>query len=327
VTNIPGANTDGVADHAVALMLAALRQVTLGDRRVRAGNWRGQRARQHGHLTVGIVGVGRIGRAVAIRLSGFGGTVLGHDPWVPAQDLLAAGIEPVTMPELTSRSDIVSLHLPGERTIIDANWIQQAKPGVVLVNTARATLVDEPALAAALRDGRVQVYAADTIATESATGSPSPLLNLGAGTVLTEEQVSEAVEAGAEFLVSPGTQEAVVRAMLGTGVAVFSGALTPSEVMAAVQFGVDAVKIFPASLGGPAYLRSLRGPFSDVPFLPTGGVDASNLGEWLAAGAAAVGAGGKLCSPSAMAEGRWDDIEGVARQFAAALRTARGEQG
>jgi len=150
---------------------------------------------------------------------------------------------------------------------------------------------------------------------------------LGAGTVLTEEQVSEAVEAGAEFLVSPGTQEAVVRAMLGTGVAVFSGALTPSEVMAAVQFGVDAVKIFPASLGGPAYLRSLRGPFSDVPFLPTGGVDASNLGEWLAAGAAAVGAGGKLCSPSAMAEGRWDDIEGVARQFAAALRTARGEQG
>lgn len=177
VTNIPGANTDGVADHAVALMLAALRQVTLGDRRVRAGNWRGQRARQLGHLTVGIVGVGRIGRAVAIRLSGFGGTVLGHDPWVPAQDLLAAGIEPVTMPELISRSDIVSLHLPGERTVIDANWLQQAKPGVVLVNTARATLVDEPALAAALRDGRVQVYAADTIATELATGSPSPLLN------------------------------------------------------------------------------------------------------------------------------------------------------
>lgn len=150
-----------------------------------------------------------------------------------------------------------------------------------------------------------------------------PSVYLGAGTVLTGEQARESVEAGAQFLVSPGTEASLVEEMRATGAAVFTGALTPSEVMATVRLGVDAVKVFPAALGGPAYLRALRGPFPDVPFMPTGGVTADNLAEWLAAGAVAVGAGGELCSTSAMAQGRWDEITAAARSFSAALSATR----
>ena len=146
---------------------------------------------------------------------------------------------------------------------------------------------------------------------------------LGAGTVLTSEQAQQAVAAGATFLVSPGTDEPIVSAMRATGAAVFTGALTPSEVMAALRLDVHAVKIFPASLGGPAYLKSLRGPFPDVAFMPTGGVNAGNIKDWLAAGAVAVGAGSELCSAAAMAAGRWDQIEASAREFSAALQAAR----
>jgi 2-dehydro-3-deoxyphosphogluconate aldolase/(4S)-4-hydroxy-2-oxoglutarate aldolase len=149
---------------------------------------------------------------------------------------------------------------------------------------------------------------------------------LGAGTVLTAAQAHEAVEAGATFLVSPGTDEAVVAVMRGTGVAAFTGALTPSEVMAAVRLGVDAVKVFPASLGGPPCLKALRGPFPDVAFMPTGGVSVANISDWLAAGAVAVGAGSELCSPGAMAAGRWDEIEATAREFAAAYQAARRDR-
>lgn len=148
-------------------------------------------------------------------------------------------------------------------------------------------------------------------------------VHLGAGTVLEPRQAREAVDAGAEFLVSPGTDAELAGAMLGTGVTVLSGALTPSEVMTALRLGVHVVKLFPASLGGPAYLKALRGPFPDVDFVPTGGVNAANLAEWLAAGAVAVGAGGDLCPAAAMAAGDWDTITATARQFADAVRKAR----
>ncbi|HYP44119.1 MAG TPA: bifunctional 4-hydroxy-2-oxoglutarate aldolase/2-dehydro-3-deoxy-phosphogluconate aldolase [Propionibacteriaceae bacterium] len=148
---------------------------------------------------------------------------------------------------------------------------------------------------------------------------------LGAGTVLTGQHARAAVDAGADFLVSPGTEATLVAAMKSTGAAVFTGALTPSEVMATLSLGVDAIKVFPAALGGPSYLRALRGPFPEVPFLPTGGVTAGNLAQWLAAGAVAVGAGSELCSASAMAQGRWAEVTEAARSFSRALSTARDE--
>jgi 2-keto-3-deoxy-6-phosphogluconate aldolase len=83
---------------------------------------------------------------------------------------------------------------------------------------------------------------------------------------------------------------------------------------------LDRVKIFPASLGGPGYLRALRAPFPDVALMPTGGVNADNLADWFDAGAADVGAGSELCSPAAMRAGRWEEIEQSARRFATALR-------
>ena len=97
VTNTPGANSGAVAEHALALLLSALRRVTVGDRRVRRGDWQVQRTRELGALTVGIVGVGRIGRGVADRLSGFGSTVLGYDPWVDEETFRAAGIAPTSL--------------------------------------------------------------------------------------------------------------------------------------------------------------------------------------------------------------------------------------
>lgn len=145
---------------------------------------------------------------------------------------------------------------------------------------------------------------------------------VGAGTVTAPGQAAEATAAGARFLVSPGTRPALAAEMRETGATVMLGALTPSEVMLAVELGADVVKVFPASLGGPSYLKALRGPFPDVPLMPTGGVSAGNIGEWLAAGAIAVGAGGELCSGADLAARAYDTIEAKARTFMAGLARA-----
>lgn len=142
---------------------------------------------------------------------------------------------------------------------------------------------------------------------------------IGAGTVTTPEQADAAAEAGAAFLVSPGTLPDLTRAMRDTGRVVMTGALTPTEVMVALDLGVDVVKIFPASLGGPSYLGALRGPFPDAPLMPTGGVKPDNVADWLAAGAVAVGAGGDLANSAAIAASDWADLEGRATRFASAL--------
>ena len=148
--------------------------------------------------------------------------------------------------------------------------------------------------------------------------------HIGAGTVTTPEQAVAAADAGAEFLVSPGTLPDLTRAMLDTGRVVMTGALTPTEVMTALDLRVDVVKIFPASLGGPSFLSALRAPFPDAPLMPTGGVKPDNLADWFAAGAVAVGAGGDLASGSSIAASDWDDLEARAARFAAALATTRG---
>ncbi|TFB55947.1 bifunctional 4-hydroxy-2-oxoglutarate aldolase/2-dehydro-3-deoxy-phosphogluconate aldolase [Cryobacterium tagatosivorans] len=141
---------------------------------------------------------------------------------------------------------------------------------------------------------------------------------LGAGTVTTPEEAARAADAGARFLVSPGTRPHLTAAMKATGLLVLTGALTPSEVMAAIEYGADVVKIFPASLGGPAFLKALRGPFPDVALMPTGGVTPENLDDWFAAGAVAVGAGGDLVSGADLAAGRYDEVLRKARWFASA---------
>ncbi len=145
---------------------------------------------------------------------------------------------------------------------------------------------------------------------------------LGAGTVTTHEQVEQAAEAGSTFLVSPGCDPELLPAMLGTGLLVLPGVLTPSEVMLARRLGVPAMKLFPGSSGGPSYLKALRGPFPDILFVPTGVVSVENVADWFAAGALAVGAGGALAPPSLEGRDRGEVVEN-ARRLAEAVRVAR----
>ena len=139
----------------------------------------------------------------------------------------------------------------------------------------------------------------------------------------TPAQVDEARTAGARFIVSPHSKASLAEAMVASGLATMLGALTPTEVEQASAFGADIVKIFPASLGGPDYLKSLRGPFPDIPMMPSGGVNAANIGAWLAAGAVAVSAGSELCPFDWARQGRFDAIADRARSFVTALDKAR----
>jgi 2-dehydro-3-deoxyphosphogluconate aldolase/(4S)-4-hydroxy-2-oxoglutarate aldolase len=146
---------------------------------------------------------------------------------------------------------------------------------------------------------------------------------LGMGTLTMPAQVEEAVDAGAKFLVSPHTEESLARSMADCGLPIMMGALTPSEVMQARAYGSDVVKVFPGSLGGPAYLKALKGPFPDIPMMPTGGVNENNLGEWFAAGAFAVGAGSNLCPKELAVAGEFGKITAIAKKFISAVHTAR----
>lgn len=118
---------------------------------------------------------------------------------------------------------------------------------------------------------------------------------VGVGTVRTSEQVERAAEAGASFVVAPGTDATVGRRAAELGLAWYPGALSPTEIERAWQLGATAVKVFPAaSAGGPGYLREVRAPLDDIPLLPTGGVRIEDIADYLAAGAVAVGLGGRL---------------------------------
>jgi 2-dehydro-3-deoxyphosphogluconate aldolase/(4S)-4-hydroxy-2-oxoglutarate aldolase len=151
-----------------------------------------------------------------------------------------------------------------------------------------------------------------------------PEVLVGAGTVRRADEVAPVIEAGAQFIVSPGLDESVLAAGRDAATLAVPGVLTPTEVMRAVALGCETVKLFPASVGGPALLRALREPFPDVAFIPTGGVTAGNVAEWLNAGAAAVGAGGSLCPTGDIAAGRLEAIRERARRFARASGETTG---
>jgi 2-dehydro-3-deoxyphosphogluconate aldolase/(4S)-4-hydroxy-2-oxoglutarate aldolase len=149
---------------------------------------------------------------------------------------------------------------------------------------------------------------------------------VGAGTVLDAETARACIRAGAQFIVSPGFDESIVRVAHEAGKPALPGALTPTEVMAALRAGADIIKVFPASaMGGAKYLRSLRAPFEKARFLPTGGVNASTAREFIAAGAVALGVGSELIDPQALARGDGEKISALARELISAVRTARQE--
>jgi 2-dehydro-3-deoxyphosphogluconate aldolase/(4S)-4-hydroxy-2-oxoglutarate aldolase len=147
---------------------------------------------------------------------------------------------------------------------------------------------------------------------------------VGAGTVVTAAQAAAAVEAGARFIVSPHFDEEVLDAARALGVPAMPGVLTPTEVAKAAR-RCSVVKLFPASLGGPTLLTALRGPFPALAVVPTGGVTAANLRDWLAAGALAVGAGTDLCPPEAVERGDGRALEARAACYMASFAAARDD--
>ncbi|SNT56223.1 2-keto-3-deoxy-phosphogluconate aldolase [Streptosporangium subroseum] len=141
--------------------------------------------------------------------------------------------------------------------------------------------------------------------------------DLGAGTVVTADDARKAAEAGATFLVTPAVSEAVAEGGR-LGLPVLAGALTPTEVVAALGMGASAVKLFPASLGGVRHLRALRDPFPEVPFVPVGGVGMTEAADYLRAGAVAVGVGSPLVG-DAVAGGSVEELRARIRGFRKAL--------
>jgi 2-dehydro-3-deoxyphosphogluconate aldolase/(4S)-4-hydroxy-2-oxoglutarate aldolase len=150
-----------------------------------------------------------------------------------------------------------------------------------------------------------------------------PAAVVGAGTVTTDGELAAAVDADADFIVTPGATPHLLDSLARCGKPFLPGVLTPSEVMAARAAGAPAVKLFPGSLTGPPGIAALRGPFPDLLVVPTGGVSPTNVGEWLAAGAFAVGAGGDLAPVTAVDAADHDLIRSRAKQWLAALDHAR----
>ena len=148
-------------------------------------------------------------------------------------------------------------------------------------------------------------------------------LLVGAGTILTREQVHEAVGAGARFLVSPCVLPEVIDAARELQVAMIPGAFTPTEIYTAHSLGADIVKIFPAVKFGPEYLKAVRGPLSNIPIIPTSGVDVSNVADWFRAGAVAVGAVGSVFDPVLIQKGEWNELTTRAHQFMEAVRAVQ----
>src|SRR5215475_15601008 len=150
---------------------------------------------------------------------------------------------------------------------------------------------------------------------------------VGAGTVCNAHQARECLDAGAQFLVSPGLSVAVLEVARTLGVPVIPGALTPTEIMAASEAGAKAIKIFPCgSVGGAKYIKALCGPFPELHFIPTGGVNPGNVAEFFAAGAFAVGMGSDLIDAAALLEGHKHEVVKTCRAVGESVRTAKSSK-
>jgi 2-dehydro-3-deoxyphosphogluconate aldolase/(4S)-4-hydroxy-2-oxoglutarate aldolase len=150
---------------------------------------------------------------------------------------------------------------------------------------------------------------------------------LGAGTILDPETARAAILAGAQFLVSPNLNVKVIEVTRRYSCISVPAGLTPTEIVTAWEAGADFVKVFPCNaMGGASYIRSIRGPLPQVEVIPTGGVNLDTIGDFLKAGAAAVGVGTEMVDRKAAQEGRFDVITENARKFAAAVARARAEK-
>ncbi|MBL8292014.1 MAG: bifunctional 4-hydroxy-2-oxoglutarate aldolase/2-dehydro-3-deoxy-phosphogluconate aldolase [Bryobacterales bacterium] len=149
---------------------------------------------------------------------------------------------------------------------------------------------------------------------------------LGAGTVLDPETARICMLAGAQFFVTPSLKTSTIEMANRYSKVICPGALTPTEVLTAWEAGADIVKVFPCgNVGGPKYIKALKGPFPHIEMVPTGGVNLETAGEFLKAGACAVAVGGELVDAKLIKEGKYDEIEARARQYLGVIQKAREE--
>jgi len=149
---------------------------------------------------------------------------------------------------------------------------------------------------------------------------------IGAGTVLNVTTAQQCLDAGAQFLVSPGFNLPTVNLAVREGKLIMAGALTPTEIMAAWEAGADFIKVFPCGqLGGAKYIKALKGPFPQIPFIPTGGVNLNTAAEFLEAGCVALGIGGELVQAEALRSNQPEIIVENARKFLAIVKQTRAQ--
>ncbi len=147
-------------------------------------------------------------------------------------------------------------------------------------------------------------------------------LLVGAGTVITPEQVRLTYEAGGHYLVTPTTQPEIIRMGKDLGLGLFPGAFSATEILSAYEAGADAVKVFPASCVGPGYIKAIRGPLSHIPLMAVGGINEKNAADYLKAGCVGLGVGGNLVNKEWIRNGEWEKITALARAFMAAVSEA-----
>lgn len=138
---------------------------------------------------------------------------------------------------------------------------------------------------------------------------------VGAGTVLTEEQLKICEDAGGEFMVTPNMNASLIRKCVADGLMAMPGAMTPTEAVEAYNAGAKYVKIFPAGVLGPGYIKAITAPLSHIPFLAVGGISPDNIADFIKAGCAGAGVGGNLTNKEWIKAGEWDKIAAVARSL------------
>ncbi len=204
--------------------------------------------------------------------------------------------------------------MPTKQQVLD-QILAQKVVAIVRLATAEAVVPTVEAL-----------HAGGVAAIEITMGTPGALRHIeryanhasvviGAGSVIDAETARAAIGAGAKFLVTPVSKASVIETALRYQVPVFSGAFTPGEILQAVEWGADVVKVFPADALGISYFKAILAPMPHLPVMPTGGVTLDNAADWLAAGACALGVGSALTNKKAIAAGNYEQISQNARQL------------
>jgi len=193
-------------------------------------------------------------------------------------------------------------------------------PVVVLHDLADAIPLGEALLAGGIDIAEITLRTSVGLGAIAALTKALPALHVGAGSVLIPAHVDQVIDAGAKFIVSPGLSVDVLARAKSNGVPALPGVATSSELMSAISLGLNEVKFFPAGLlGGPAGIRALAAPFTEVSFMPSGGVSAQNMTDYLSIPAVPAVSGSWMVDPALLADKRWDE---VTARSAAAIRTA-----